>query len=63
MRPIHRIHTILALFAALLLWPLVELLRGKIAVGGLYLTSAGVEYRHEHSRTPKRSPHCDLTTT
>lgn len=38
---------LLGLFAALLLWPLVELLRGRIAVGGLYLTSTGVEYRHE----------------
>lgn len=38
---------LLGLLAALLLWPLVELLRGTIAVGGLYLTSAGLEYRHE----------------
>lgn len=38
---------LLGLLAAVLLWPLVELLRGKIAVGGLYLTSTGLEYRHE----------------
>ncbi len=39
--------SLLGLLAAVLLWPLVELLRGKIAVGGLYFTSTGLEYRHE----------------
>ncbi|MBM7507481.1 hypothetical protein JOE61_001295 [Nocardioides salarius] len=38
---------LLGSIAALLLWPLVAVLRGRIAVGGLYLTSTGVEYRHE----------------